>query len=1025
MRRKASLRPPSSAIEVRSPSPTTRFCQPAHSPSDAQAGYILDSFRSKGKSLQTPVRKAKGIMRVLMCGLAALGLAAALAPCQQFSFSETNEGLGDLNVNSVVQDHSGYLWVGTENGLYRYDGRQYRRYGPGEGLKEHEIQNLFVGQDGTLWVGTTAGIYFSLPNGKFVPVNAPAPYTQFSLRIGTVFTAVSADEVIAADRSGAFRLRHVASVQWSAEAMHLEGSAIWSVQSGPGGVLWYGCDKDLCQLVGSKTTHLGAALRLPEGPWHHLLLARDGHLWMRNATDLCELIPAENRFELHNLPGHSNYAPYVSLAQDARGRIVASQGPSFGLFEKSRWRMVAAANGLSRYDISTLFVDREGSTWIGLVGHGVKRWVGEDQWEAYTVESGLSDDIVWATLRDRSGRLWVGTESGLDYIPAAGQRAKAWQGAGIKTVRADSLAESADGGIWIGSAAGNLVRIDPRTLSGRQWKVPEVYRILSDGGSHLWVATDGGLYLVDTEAGNHTPSLVRDKAFTDPEKRFTDLCLDAEKHLWAASDAGLFRLDGSGWHRIDPGLSGINPFHIVADPVGNLWATGALAGLMRLRIVDNRILNSEHIPRAHLLSDQVVSLTVDKRGWLWVGQDAGLSVFDGQHWRSYTQDDGLVWNDLDAYAFAEDPDGSLWIGTSGGLAHFLNPQTDVAVVPQDPVFSQVAFGSTIISDGEVLPWSADPLTISIASLSFRDARHSHIRYRLVGVESEWVETAESSVRYARLAPGNYLFQAETMDESGDLVSSVSEVAFRIAPRWWQSSILRLALALLAGIGVMLIWRGRIQLLMGQKHQLEKAVQTRTVALEQEKSELLRTHEKMRRFVERDDLTGLWNHRIIIERLRQEVDRSQRDRSPLTVILVDLDHFKDINDTFGHPAGDAVLKEIANIFQRSVRNYDSVGRYGGEEFMLILPGSSFVGARLRSEQLRMAVQAARILHGETSIQLTASFGVASGFPPDHDAIVLAADTALYRAKNSGRNCVVATEIEPLLVTSGPQRRTSDR
>jgi diguanylate cyclase (GGDEF)-like protein len=967
----------------------------------------------------------KCITRALTCGLAVLGFAAPWALCQQFSFSEANDGLGDLNVNSIVQDRSGYLWVGTENGLYRYDGRQFRRYGEGEGVKEHAIQSLFTGPDGTLWVGTTAGIYFSLPNGSFATVNAPAPYTQFSLRIGTVFTAVSADEVIAADRSGTFRLRRVAPGQWAAEAMHLEGSAIWSVQSGPGGVLWFGCDKDLCQLAGGKTTHLGAALHLPEGPWHHLLLARDGHLWMRNATDLGELIPAENRLELHNLPGHSNYAPYVSLAQDAQGRIVASQGPSFGLFENDRWQMVTAANGLSRYDISALFVDREGSTWIGLVGHGLKRWVGQDRWEAYTVESGLSDDIVWATLRDRSGRLWVGTESGLDYIPAGEQSAKEWQGAGIETVRADSLAETPDGGIWMGSAAGNLVRIDPKTLSGRQWKIPEVYRILSDGGSLLWVATDGGLYLVNTESGDHTPSLVRDKAFIDPAKRFTDLCLDAAKHLWAASDGGLFRLDDSGWHSIDPGLSSINPFHIVADPAGNLWATGALAGLTRLRIVDNRILNSEHIPRAHLLSDQVVSLTVDKRGWLWAGQDTGLSVFDGQHWRSYTQDDGLVWNDLDAYALAEDPDGSLWIGTSGGLAHFLNPQTDAAVVPQAPVFSLAAFGGTIIANGEALPWRTDPLTISIASLSFRDARHSHIRYRLVGLESEWVETAESKVRYPRLAPGNYLFQAETMDGSGDLVSPVSEIAFRITPRWWQTSVLRLALALLAGIGVMLIWRGRIQLLMGQKRQLEKAIQTRTLALEQEKTELLRTQEKMRRFAERDDLTGLWNHRIIIERLRQEVDRSQRDRSPLTVILVDLDHFKEVNDTFGHPAGDAVLKEIGNIFQRSVRNYDSVGRYGGEEFMLILPGSSFVGARLRSEQLRMAVQSARILHGETAIQLTASFGVASGFPPDHDAIVQAADAALYRAKNSGRNCVVAMEIEPLLVSGGPQRQRSDR
>ena len=90
--------------------------------------------------------------------------------------------------------------------------------------------------------------------------------------------------------------------------------------------------------------------------------------------------------------------------------------------------------------------------------------------------------------------------------------------------------------------------------------------------------------------------------------------------------------------------------------------------------------------------------------------------------------------DLDAYALTEDPDGSLWIGTSGGLAHFLTPQTNAAVAPQAPVFSQVAFGGTTIANGEAVPWSADPLTISIASLSFRDARHTRVRYRLVGLD---------------------------------------------------------------------------------------------------------------------------------------------------------------------------------------------------------------------------------------------------------------------------------------------------
>jgi diguanylate cyclase (GGDEF)-like protein len=638
------------------------------------------------------------------------------------------------------------------------------------------------------------------------------------------------------------------------------------------------------------------------------------------------------------------------------------------------------------------------------------RWVGQDRWEAYTTADGLSNDIVWASLRDRSGRLWIGTESGLDSIPAGGNTAKAWHGAGIRTDRAASLAESADGSIWMGSAAGSLVRIDAKTLTGKQWKVPEVYRVLSDGGHRVWVATDGGLYVVDTTAGKLTPRLVEDAAIAHPARRFTDLSLDSANRLWAASDDGLYRLDGSGWRHIDPGLSGVNPYQIAADRQGNLWAAGAFPGVMRLRIAGERVIETEHVTRPRLLSQQVVSLAVDHRGWLWLGQDAGLTVYDGHSWRSFTQDDGLLWNDTDAFGLAEDPDGSMWIGTSGGLSHLMEPQAKPTGPPPAPVFSQVQFGTSSIADGARVVWSASPLSISMAVLSFRDAQHIRIRYRLLGLETEWVETAEKSVRYPRLEPGEYCFQAAAADTSSGALSSITEIHFRITPRWWQNGLLKLGLALLAAMVVALAWWWRVRRLLGQKRRLEQAVQRRTEDLESEKAELLRAREQMRHYAEHDDLTGLWNHRIIIDRLRAEVDRVHRDGTPLSVILVDLDHFKSINDNFGHPAGDQVLKEISAIFAHAVRSYDWVGRYGGEEFLLILPGSGFDTARPRAEQLRVAVESARILDDQTVMQVTASFGVASGFPPGYEAMIHAADVALYRAKNTGRNCVMTAEMD---------------
>ena len=935
-------------------------------------------------------------------------------------------------MDCIAQDNSGFLWIGTENGLYRYDGSQFTKFGAAEGLTARTIQNLFTSSDGTLLVGTTAGIYFQLPNGNFAEIHSHDPVSRFSQRIGTAFTSVAPGEVAAADRRGVYLLRRSAADKWTAEPMHLESNSaqtsdvaapIWSVLSAPGGALWLGCGSDLCLRKDGKTLHMGASLHLPSDQWLHLLLARDGHLWIRGPSHLGEVFPTEGRYVAHELPGHSNAEPYDALVLDAKGGIAASHGPEFGLWEGGKWRMVTASSGLSGSDISALFADREGSLWIGAVGHGLLRWVGQDRWEALTTTEGLGDDIVWSSLRDRSGGLWIGTESGLDWVPPGSATARPWKSAGIDAPRAVSLAESSDGTVWLGSAAGTLVRIGEQTRAGHAWKTPEIYRILCDDEQRLWLATVGGLYVLDTASVNQSPLLVQDPAFANPRARFSDLTLDAHNHLWAASDEGLYRLDGNRWRHIDPGISGVNPAQIAADPQGNIWAAGNFPGIFRLNIADDRIVESAPIAKPRLLSDQVVSLFVDSRGWLWVGQDAGLTVYNGNTWRSFTQDDGLIWNDLDADGIGEDADGSMWIGTSGGISHLLMPETVPAVSPQTPAIPQIVYGQTSVANDSRIPWSAGSLAISIAVLSFRDAHHIRIRYRLLGLESDWVETSDENVRYPRLEPGSYRFQAQTIDVNGGAVSPIKEIAFRITPRWWQSGELRLTFALLSGILVTLLWRSRVNRLRLQKSHLERAVELRTEDLQREKAELMRARELMRHHAEHDDLTGLWNHRIIIERLRGEVDRSRRESVPLSLILVDLDHFKRINDTYGHPAGDLALKEISAVLLRSVRSYDWVGRYGGEEFLLILPGSNLASARLRAEHLRLAIQVAHISNGNAAIKATASFGVVSGFPSDYEAILHAADIALYRAKDEGRNCVVAIEIDSQKGSLGTRERGS--
>src|SRR6266511_5456555 len=173
------------------------------------------------------------------------------------------------------------------------------------------------------------------------------------------------------------------------------------------------------------------------------------------------------------------------------------------------------------------------------------------------------------------------------------------------------------------------------------------------------------------------------------------------------------------------------------------------------------------------------------------------------------------------------------------------------------------------------------------------------------------------------------------------------------------------------------------------------------------TQLIEARETLRIQASHDSLTGVWNRRAILERLGDELARAGREGTPVAVALADLDHFKRINDSYGHAAGDAVLCEAVNRMRVSLRLYDAIGRYGGEEFLMVLPGCTAQDAVKLADRLRMGIGQETVEVTGRHIVVTSSLGVAaSDTIPVLDAasLIRAADTALYRAKASGRNCV---------------------
>jgi len=176
------------------------------------------------------------------------------------------------------------------------------------------------------------------------------------------------------------------------------------------------------------------------------------------------------------------------------------------------------------------------------------------------------------------------------------------------------------------------------------------------------------------------------------------------------------------------------------------------------------------------------------------------------------------------------------------------------------------------------------------------------------------------------------------------------------------------------------------------------------------AQLLQSQQALQHQANHDSLTGLLNRSAILGILVKELTRAQREGKPVAVILADIDYFKRINDTHGHEAGDVALRETARTMQAAMRPYDTIGRYGGEEFLIVMPGCDEPTAAQRAEGIRRSVGKAEIIAAGQAISLTVCMGVTAwheGSPVSTDTLIQAADAAMYSAKRSGRNRVVMT------------------
>jgi diguanylate cyclase (GGDEF)-like protein len=990
----------------------------------------------------------------------------------QFSRYTVDMGLANSAVTALAQDRDGFIWIGSQSGLMRFDGYRFRtfQHDPHDAgsIPSNFVQSLHTDPQGNLWVGTAnAGLArYDARNGRFLtyPVGGRA-----GIRTADV------------------------------EAV---------LEDGHGG-LWVGTDGGVDRLViaTGAVTHLDTGRS--NGLSHDYVLALhredDGGLLVGDRGGLTRLRPEAQGYEhlsITDAAGNPVATGVDVFAEDASHRLWAGTNNhglalrnAHGDFTLPRLSGPAAAT-LADQSVRGIVLAPDGKLILATYGAGLfvvdpatlaVRHIAHSDSD----QTSLMDDQTYGLLRDRSGLLWVATEQGLsvtdpsqtafetavvdrmrpDRITEGNGLAtfvdshdRLWIGhhsSGVDVFGTDGarlitlqprgtgdaatadhsvygLAETADGTVWIGTRHGlygvrdwnpSAVRF-PDDPSG-----PNIQRLLADG-ANLWVGTRSGLMRYEPRSRHWSRYAAQAPGqLSDPF--VVSLARRADGKLWVGTRKGLNLVDpASGrterFTSTDTGGGILTEAFIVdlwSAPDERLWVATIDDGVYVLTPQTRGFAVRHLTEQDGLPSMNVDALQPDLAGGAWVSAVNGLAMIDTHtlHAHKYQRADGVRFGDYWAHAATRTPEGDLVFGGVGGLTvvhpallavRRFEPQllvSGIAVGGRALAVTPQGSGASTAAPIVVSP-DANSFQVEFAATDYTAPQSLRYTYQLQGYDSDWtaVDATKRTAAYTNLSPGDYVLLVRGTDRAGIYSPAMLRIPLQVRAAWYQTWLFRL-LAAAAAVGmVAMLVHARTAYLRRVKQRLEGIIAKRT-------EELRRSKQQIEMIAYLDAMTGLPNRRLFAERFANFRASADRNRVGFTLLLVDLDKFKAINDTLGHAVGDAVLIATAQRLAAATREVDVVARLGGDEFAILLDATSTPDA--------IAAVCARLLESFVlpvafeahAVQVGISLGGA--VYPRHGVsqseLYKAADVALYEAKEAGRNTwrINAATAEPAALLAG--------
>ena len=973
---------------------------------------------------------------VLSTTLIGTSLAWAISPSEFVRFDIADFSRDQSNISGIqviAEDSHGFIWAGGENGLARFTGQRATLYrstvGDSNSIAGNFVRDLLFENDHILWVATANGLsrfdirsdqftQFNRQNG-FLPGNDVSSLERLNnqLIIGTT-SGLAVLNLTTQERVSPPFIQNL-DTHFHVESMAQQGANLWLGSTH--GLAKINLQSHQVTIYHHDTEDPDNPEKLPYMdafslfPQHNTLWigSMEGGLYQQNIeTEQFSKLPGDiqQKIGLSVVAVSGNSTEDIWIATDFNGLWYLNSRT----LETKHYPYDPAIEGsIHNNKPRATYTDKKGNFWVGTFSgilnfhyRGLER--GQRLFKESALQAGLADNSILSIL-ERENDIWVGTEGGLSQLSKSGKPLRNFTPANtpeLTVTAALSLEEGQDNDIWVGTWAGGLLHYD---IAQDHWEShntntadnpihsDHIWALERDKKDNLWLGTHNNgvekIHLPTGKVTHYPPAPFRSGGF--PWEMVRDIETDASGNVWFATFKGLARYRESTddfevyTHKTDNenSLKGAQFLALLAHSNGELWVGSRSNGISIFNPISQQY---RHIGLAQGLPAITVNTIIeDKDHNIWVATPNGIAVINAGTdtvERVFKKYDGLASNIYYRNSSAALSDGTLALGGKDGLALF-NPQLlKIFRISQRPIITAISINFNKSqphlrayqnAKDQPLKLTFDQNTIGFdfALSNYYHPQLNQFSYRLVGFDDTWRPLENTHQAYfTNLPDGHYIFEVRAKSADSIWGQASSAVFFNISPpltRSWWAYILY----------VIILY----SIILAVKKYLA----------------IVATSSVYRRLSIIDTLTELPNRLAI----NQTVEKWSDKQLAYSVLVIDLDFFKRVNDTYGHEAGDKILKDFSSIANTLLAKEGKLGRWGGEEFIVVLKGYSASNTQTLGEALCKATEATTFTFGEIVIPLTISIGGAV-LEPDESftKIFQRADEALYHAKHNGRNQV---------------------